>query len=479
MTDLKSILPEDDYNELRLAGLVQKIEQGHFMPDYLTWLGNHQPELNLTWNHVKYIGDHIQRVIDGGINKLAISIQPRIGKTTTITIPLPVYYLDKNPKNRIILAAYNQTLANKFSVKCRSLAEKVGVPVSKTKRARNDWETDWEGGVRAVGVGSGVAGYGANLIVIDDPIRSRKDANSPAMQRNVFDWYNDDIFTRREPNCPIVLIGTRWHENDLTGQVLAAEGIYSKNNPNGWHVINLPAIAEKDDPLGRNEGEALCPDRFNIEQLLAIKNVLRRNFEALYQGRPTGLEGGMFKRKWFKYVEYLPKEETDLKFCRFWDKAVSESGDYTVGVLMAYGKTSGNIYIIDVVRGRWSTYEREQIILKTARKDHLDYGHVYIRFEKEPGSSGEDSANYSIKLLVGFPVKAIPSRKNKVTRAEPFADQCEGGNVYLLKRDWNRDFTEELTLFPNGRNDDQVDAASGAFNELGTTNAFIKIGLGV
>lgn len=475
---LKDVLSPEDYQSLQLDNLIQEIESGKYMPDYLSWLSNKKPELTLTWKHIQYLGDYIQKVIDGDIKKLMVSMHPRIGKSTLVTLGLPVYYLDKNPRHKIILSAYNQTLANTFSVKCRSFAEKVGIVLNPNKRARDEWETlDYEGGVRAVGVGAGIAGYGANLIILDDPIRNNKDANSPTVRKMIYDWYTSDIYTRLERNASIIGIMTRWHESDLFGTILQNEGEYSESNPNGWHVVNLPALAEKDDPLGRLPGEALCPERFNEQQLLAIKQVLGRKFESLYQGRPTALEGGIVKRSWFKFVEFIPKEEK-ITYCRFWDKAASEAvtSDYTATVLIAYSNSSKNIYVVEASRFKASTYERDQRMLETARKDYIKYGNVYIRHEIEPGASGIDSANMTSKLLQGYPVRGIRSRKNKILRFEPFAAQLEAGNVYLLKAPWNREYTEELCIFPNGKHDHWVDCSGGAFNDVIGGNSFIQIG---
>jgi predicted phage terminase large subunit-like protein len=404
-----------------------------------------------------------------------ISLPPRSGKSSLCSIHFPAYFLEKNPENRVIVGTYNQTLANKLSRSIRSLM-RGRVPLNPDRKAMEEWETAKGGGVRAVGVGAGIAGVGANLIVLDDIVRSRKDANSLTLRNTMYSWYTDDIYTRMEPDSRVLLIMTRWHEDDIAGRI--------QNNEDDWHVINLPAIAEADDPLGREEGEALNPERYPLEKLLQIKKVMGRTFQALYQGRPTEQEGEIFKASWFRKhkVDRLPQGGTEKRryeFVRFWDKASTVSGDYTVGALFARERISNTFYIVDIVRGRWQSHERDRIMLATAVKDEAVYGQigtVRIRHEQEPGSSGKDAAKYTNKLLSGFSVRAIKSTGNKKLRAEPYANQCEGGNVYMLEAEWNETFIDEHAVFPNGKNDDIVDASSGAFNELSKGNSFISWG---
>ncbi len=476
---LKDILSPEDYEEMKYSGFISDIEAGNKMPNYLDWLKVHKPNLDLTWPHIRYIGDKIDQLMSGEIEKLMISTPPRHGKSECVTIPLPVYVISKNPTYRAIVASYNQTLATKFSAKSRTLAKEAQVDLNPKKLQRDDWETVKGGGVRAVGALGGIAGYGANVVVIDDPVRNRKDANSDTIMSQLYDWYRDDIYTRLEPEMGrMLLIATRWHEWDLFGRILDNEGLYSPENPTGWTVVNLPALAEKDDILGRDVGEALCPERFDRETLLQIKKSLGNGFNALYQGRPTQQEGGMFKRRDFLFAERIPKEEEPhLKYYRCWDSGASKNkGDYTCGVLLAYSTRSKHIFIVDVVRGQWETNTRKQRMLKIAREDNVRYGNVYIRFEVEGGSSGKDVEKDTIRLLQGFSVKGIPSRTNKQLRAEPFAAQVQGGNVTLIKGLWNRDYLDEMTVFPNGKHDDQVDASSGAFNDAMSGQSFILVG---
>lgn len=420
------------------------------------------PQFNWRWPHLRAVQKQLELVTKGEINKLMVFMPPRHGKSEMTTVRYPVWRLQRDPSLRVIIGAYNQTLANKFSRKARRVAD-GRLQMSSERYAADDWETTAGGGVRAVGVGGGITGQGGNLILIDDPVKSREEANSAAYRERVWDWYTDDLYTRLEPGGAIVLIMTRWHENDLAGRILASE-----DGPN-WTVVSLPANAEENDPLGREVGAALCPDRFDESQLAGIRSVLGSwSYAALYQQRPAPAEGGMFKRQWFEIVDAIP---ANSRFVRWWDKAgTAGGGDYSAGVLMARSR-QGIYCVVDVLRGQWSSHERGNIMVQMAALDSaLTDGNLSIWMEQEGGSGGKESAEASLRLLAGYDVRAETSSGDKSVRAMPFAAQCEAGNVKLLRGAWNAAYIDELTSFPFGTHDDQVDASSGAFNKLALGN---------
>ena len=242
----------------------------------------------------------------------------------------PVWRLLGRPEMRVIIGAYNHELALEFSGAARNLAAECGL-LGPYSTAAHDWRTRAGGGVRAVGVGSGVTGRGANLIIIDDPVKSREEAESEAYRRRVWNWYRDDMYTRLEPNGALVLIQTRWHEADLAGRLLDE----ARQGGEAWEVISLPALADENDPLGRPPGAALCPERYDVPALERIRGVLGTySFEALYQQRPRPAEGALFKRQWFKVVERAPD---GLRWVRYWDLAAStrEQADFTASAAVA------------------------------------------------------------------------------------------------------------------------------------------------
>lgn len=417
------------------------------------WLKRVTPTWSWDWDYLRFIRSYLSLVTSGKVKRLMLFIPPRHGKSEMVTIRYPIWRMSEDPTLRLIVGAYNQTLAEKFSRKARRIANQIGLELSRERTAVEDWETTAGGGIRAIGVGGGITGQGGDLIIIDDPVKSREEANSKVYRDKVFDWYTDDLYSRLEPDAAMILIMTRWHEDDLAGRILSSE------DGSNWTVISLPAEAEANDPLGREIGQALCPARYDLPVLHAIHKVQGKSYFALYQQRPMEQEGDVFKRSWFEIVKEIPAEATRI---RYWDRAATAGdGDYTVGTLMA--ENEGIFYIEDIIRGQWSSGERDKIILQTAQTDG---GDVAVYFEQEGGSSGVDSANALIRLLVGFSVHADRVTGDKATRAEPFAAQCEGLNVRLKKALWNAEWLDELCSFPNGVHDDQVDSASGAFNKI-------------
>ncbi len=428
------------------------------------WLSQVTPSYSWEWPHLRYIRTALDQVTSGAINRLMIFCPPQHGKSQQTTIRYPVWRLEHNPQLRVIIGCYNQTLANRFSRQARRIAE-GRIALDRERRAVEEWQTAAGGIFRAVGVGAGITGPSGDLILIDDPVKSREEAESQSYRDRCYDWYSQDLFTRQGPQASIILIMTRWHEADLAGRILASE-----EGPR-WTVVNLPAIAEAGDPLGRELGQALCPARYDEAALAERRMVLGSYaFNALYQGHPSPPGGGMFQRDWFSIVNAAP---TDAARVRYWDKAGTEGGgDWSCGVKIARDN-DGVFYVEDVVRGQWSALQRERIMRQTAE---MDGGEVSIGVEQEPGSGGLESAQSSIRNLAGFPVYAEKVTGEKQVRAMPFAAQCEARNVKLVRGAWNGAYLEELASFPYGSHDDQIDASSGAFAKLATSGSLLLFG---
>lgn len=443
-------LPQVNTGPFNFAPVATPSQAGSFG----AWLPRVTP--SYTWDapHLRHIRAQLDRVTRGDINRLMLFVPPRHGKSEMATVRYPIWRLERDPELTVIVGAYNKLLADNFSRKARRVARER-LTLDPERNAADEWMTTAGGVFRAVGVGTGVTGKGAKLIVIDDPVKSREEANSAAYRDRVWNWYRDDLYTRLEPGGAIILIMTRWHEDDLAGRILASE-----DAPN-WTVVSLPALAEDNDPLGRAPGAALWPARFDEVDLERIRTVLgTQSFTALYQQRPTALEGGLFKRAWFDVVGAAPAIAYRV---RYWDKAGTEdAGDWSCGVKMARHE-DGTFTVENVVRGQWSALERERVIKQTAELDGRD---VPVWVEQEPGSGGKESAQATIRNLAGWTVRAERVTGDKLTRAQPLAAQCEARNVKLVRGDWNAAYLDELTMFPNGRHDDQVDATSGAFAKL-------------
>jgi predicted phage terminase large subunit-like protein len=433
------------------------------------------------------IAAHLDRVIAGELRRLMIFAPPQHGKSELVSVRLPAYWLGCRPDDPVILASYAASLAESKSRQARQIVEGhefgrlfPGLTTRRDSRAVDHWQLEGHrGGMLAAGVGGPVTGHGGLLGIIDDPVENWEQAQSATIREKIWDWWRSVFRTRIWENGSIVLIMTRWHEDDLAGRLLAEQA-------REWTVLRLPAVAEtqaerdeydrlvglptgQPDPLGRAPGQPLCPRRFSAQALAELRrDVGSLAWSAEYQGRPRAPEGNRFKRAWFQLVDAAPAGAARV---RYWDQAATEGGGcYTAGVLMARG-TDGLYYVVDVVRGQWSPGQRDPIICQTAERDRKAYAATVQWFEQEPGSGGKESAQAKVRLLAGFPVRIERVTGSKEVRAEPLAAQAEAGNVRLVRGPWNGAYLDELCSFPNGAFKDQVDATSGAFNKLASRPA--------
>ncbi len=442
------------------AELERRRRKATVPPTLAAWLPRVSPEWRWDWPHLRRIQDALEAITRGETRFLIIVAPVRHGKSEQVTVRYPVHRLVRRPAHRTIVGAYNQTLAEKMSRKARRVARLAGVALSPERTAANDWETLAGGGIRAVGVGAGVAGHGADLLVIDDPMKNRQEAESLVFRDRVWDWYTDDLYTRLEPRGAIVATMARWHDDDLVGRLM--------NGPDAgqWTVLHMPALCDQPetDPLGRVEGAALCPDRYDEDALAKIRLAIGEyGFASLYQGRPQPKSGNMFPRAKVEIVRAAPAVH---RWCRAWDKAGSkDAGKRTAGVKLGIAVDTGKVVVADSRVGQWEAADRAREMLNTAR---LDGTSCLIQLEQEPGSGGKESAQASITHLQGFPVEAKPASGDKVTRAEPFASQWQAGNVILVEGAWNRDYLDEMAAAPSGKFLDQMDASAMAYNRLTT-----------
>ena len=416
---------------------------------------------------------------------------PQHGKSELVSVRLPAYWLGHHPDDPVIITSYGASLAEKKSRLARGVVSSrefqrifgklstVDLPVELSKESSSvqNWKlAHHRGEVVAAGVAGPVTGNGAMLAIIDDPFENWAHAQSETVRNSTADWYHNTFRTRVWEGGCIILIMTRWHEDDLAGRLLAEQG-------DEWTVLRLPAIAETQverdennrrlglpqgeaDPLNREPGEPLCPQRFSATALAALEiDVGSMGWTAEYQGVPRAAEGNRFKRAWFPIVEAMPAGIK--KWIRYWDNAAtSGGGKYTAGVLLGITNEK-RIVIANVTRGQWSSGERDKVVRQTAELDRTKYGYaVKIYFEQEPGSAGVDVKNATVKLLAGFAVHADRPSGDKDVRLEPFAAQAEAGNVELARGDWNATYIDEMCAVPNGKYRDQADATAGAYNIL-------------
>jgi len=418
--------------------------------EFYDWLKESTPTFNWDWIHLQYIQKYINKILDKKINRLMIFCPPRHGKSEMTTIRFPIYWLCRNPTHRIIVGAYNQTLADKFSRSSRRIGREY-LKLNQERTAVQDWETIQGGGYRAVGVGGGITGQGGHLIVIDDPVKSREEANSPTYRDKVWDWFRDDLYTRLEPDGAMILIMTRWHESDLAGRILESDFA------DDWNIINLPALAEDNDVLGRSVGDALCPDRFPRKTLLKIKNVIGYNFEALYQQRPSIQEGQIIPVKDLVDYEELPKFDFILQS---WDTAfkTKQENDFSVGT--TWGVTSTGYYLIDRYKNKVMFPDLKQEVKRLA----YQYNPNIILIEDR--ASGQ-SLIQELRCDSKLPISAVKVDTDKGSRANACTPTIASGSVFIPKRaSWRNDLIHNLAVFPNGMYDDDVDSVTMALNYL-------------
>lgn len=436
--------------------------------------------------HLDAICDHLQAVHTGQIQNLLINIPPRHMKSLAVAVFFPAWEWIEQPYLKYLCSSYAEQLSKRDSVKCRRLIQslwyqarwgssyQIASDQNEKMRFEND-KTGYRVATSTTGMGTG---EGGDRIINDDP-HNVMDGESVVKRQTVLTQWDESMSTRLndEDTGAKIIMMQRVHGNDLSGHVLEKEHGYVHlclpARYEGKSRISLsPVINEKtgtiwEDP--RTEvGEALWPAKFNIEQLDKRESKMSKYAVAgQHQQTPAPRGGGMIEVGNLIIIERFLHSQNVIKSVRYWDKAATEDGGtYTAGVLMHQLKEGCGAYefvIVDVVHGQWGSNKREKRIRQTAI---LDGKKITIWVEQEPGGSGKESVENTIRKLKGYRAKADRVTGEKTVRAEPFADQVEIGNVAVLRCKWTKDFIDECESFPVGRYKDQVDAAGGAFNKL-------------
>lgn len=419
--------------------------------------------------HIRVMEEFILHIIEtGGRGIIAASV--RHAKSWTASRWLPAWYLGTHPDRRVILAGHEADFARKWGREARDILreyghEDFGIRVSSESEAANRWDIEGrEGGMLTVGMGGSPIGRGADLMVVDDPLKNFKDAMSPLIRERCVDWWTGTMSSRVEPGGAALLLMARWHEEDLAGWLRSNQG-------ERWEILRLPARCDEPetDPLGRKLGEPLWPERWSDEALtLAEADVTGRFGKvvwlAQYQGRPQPPAGGMFPEKMWRFIsaEKLA-EQGQVSWCRGWDLAATkDAGDFTVGAKIGQ-LADGRWVVADVIRGQWESADVRDTLEATAV---LDGWETDVQLPQDPGQAGKDQGTQLVALLSGSNVEALPVSGSKEVRATGLAAQQQRGNVLLVEADWNGPFVQEFGAFPRGVHDDQVDATATAFNHL-------------
>lgn len=395
------------------------------------------------------IAEKLEALERGDIDRLMITMPPRHGKSELASRRFPAWFMGRHPGKSVIAASYNSDLATDFGRQVRNIVASpeygrlFETRLAEDSRAANRWNTENGGAYVAAGVGTAITGRGADVLLIDDPLKDRDEADSELQRNKVWDWYTSTAYTRLAPGGRVVVIQTRWHEDDLSGRLLQEQA----KGGDEWTVLDLPAIT--------SDGKALWPEFYPLEVLERYRSVLpARDWSALYQQRPTPEEGAYYKREWFRYYDEKPAA---LRIYGASDYAVTDGdGDYTVHIVVGIDPKD-NIYILDLWRGQTASDVWVQVWLDMVRK------HRPMMWVEEQGqiikSIGPFLDRRQREEKVYCRREQVSSAADKPTRSRSIQARTSMGKVYLpSKAPWLAAFEGELLTFPAGKHDDQVDA---------------------
>jgi predicted phage terminase large subunit-like protein len=449
--------------------------------------------------HHRVILQAIEECIEKDFGRLMIFAPPGSAKSSYTSVVTPAWAMARKSGYRVILTSYGSDLAERMARRCRSIcADPRHVSIwddqprlNSDQRSVSDWQLSNGSGMVAGGILSGITGNRADLLLIDDPVRGREAADSPTIQTKTMDAYRDDLLTRLKPKASVIIIQTRWNENDLSGQLLPEDyagesGLIKCRDGQTWRVLNIPAEAEHaDDPLGRKPGEFLWPEWFPEQHWLNYKLDPRgqRTWNALYQQRPTAADGIEFKREWFRWYDpdapagqaghYLdPKTghhgqrggrpKTLIPYAAS-DFATKEdrAADFTEhGV--AGRDTLGSLWFLD-----WwfmqTTSDKyiAQLTLMMDRNRPRRWAHEGGPIGNAIGPAIRDALRAAIRnKKYVCPIEEMPSVKSKAVKLTSLQAKAAAGMVYLpINRPWAERLVAQLLAFPGGRWDDAADAA--------------------
>ncbi|MBD3882160.1 phage terminase large subunit [Phormidium tenue FACHB-886] len=426
------------------------------------------------YHHCAVLANVLQEVADGKRKRVMVFMPPRAGKSQLTSKLFPGYMLYRYPEKWVGLCSYAAELAYTLSRASRDAYREIGGQFKDDANAVKNWETLAGGGCWAAGVGGAITGKGfGSVAIIDDPLKNAEESLSDRIKEKQREWYGSTFYTRAEPEAAIVVVQTRWAEDDLSGWLLSQE---SEDEPEHWHVVNFESIKEETppkfpatctvEPDWRSPGEALNPERFDVSKLNRFKKRLGSYFfNALYQQRPSPLEGEHFKRNWWQFYRQPPAQFDQL--IQSWDCAFKEtkSSDFVVG--QVWGKKDGYFYLLHQVRDRMDI----NATLTAIRALSAKYPNANAKLveDKANGSAVIDLLKREIPGLI-----AVQPEGGKLVRAVAIAPFVQAGNVFLPDPSiaaWVGHYLEEFATFPNGKNDDQVDSTSQALNWLQSNQA--------
>jgi predicted phage terminase large subunit-like protein len=422
--------------------------------------------------HHQLIAEKLDQVAAGDLRRLIISMPPRHGKSEMASVLFPAYWLGLNPIKQIIHVSYAAALSNEFARRVRSIVRDdpqyrrlfPEVALDPERQRLDDWKLTAGGGFKSIGVQGGISGHGADLLIIDDPVKEGDEKSLTTLQA-VFDWYLSAARTRLSPGAAVVVIMTRWHPLDLVGQLLEL----AERDPlaDQWEQLTLPALAGENDPLGRAPGQALWPERFSEQDLISIRSLSERYFEALFQQNPQVTDAPMFLAEDFHRAPV--GSVSDYKNCVWtFDLAMTEGNRADYNVFGRWAFVDGDLYLLEVRRFRAQWPEVKNALLAVAEaypSDLLVFPNEFLELvalqmlRSEYGLAGR--------------VKAQPLDGDKVARAQVLADFAKSGRVMVCSGPEGDAFVREHCQFPDlAQHDDCVDMSSVAAAYFGLGRRF-------
>lgn len=419
-----------------------------------------EPQYDPSWLHDK-IADALMRVERGDIKRLLITMPPRHGKSMLASQYFPAWYLGRNPTKEIIMASYSGELASDFGRKVRNLVDDPdyqacfpNVKLAEDSKAKNRWHTNKAGGYVAAGVGGAITGRGANIIIIDDPFKDREEAESQVIRDKVYDWYTSTAYTRLAPGGAIVIIHTRWHDDDLIGRILAAE-------PGKWEHLNFPAIAEEDEQF-RKRGEPLWEQRYNKEALHEIKDSIGPyDWACLFQQNPINEETQEFKKIYFKYYRETDRP-TGMRILTAIDPAISKKESADDSVVMTVGiapsiiprQIIGGVFLLEYTAGKMNPSELIDEIFYHEQTWHSDLVIVEtVAYQEALAHFLREQMLRTGQMLNIEEVKHSVDKERRIRGLIPY---YKSGLVHHLSG--MGELEAQLLRFPKAAHDDIIDA---------------------
>ena len=418
------------------------------------------PQFELARHHERIVSG-LEAVERGEISRFMTFQPPRHGKSLLGSTIFPAWYLGRHPDHHVIFVTYGQELSDDFGRRVRNLLmDPVHQAIFPTCRlsvdsmAAHRFTTTHGGAYFAVGRGGPITGRGAHLLIIDDPLKDYEEACSETTRRSLHEWYRSVAYTRLMPGGRIVLIQTRWHQDDLAGRLLREQ-----KGGERWEVLSMPAIAESDDAF-RKEGEPLWPEEFSLPRLEQTRAAIGSGaWASLYQQRPSAATGAVFKRDWWQFYT-PPFNGLFRRVVQSWDTAFKKGNenDYSAGT--TWGVAENGYYLLHLWRGRVEFPELKRVLVSLAEQWKPDAILV------EDRASGQ-SLIQELKNSTALPIIPVRVDGDKLSRAQAVTPLMEAGKIFLPEgAPWTSDFIEETACFPNGAHDDIVDSTTQVLNYL-------------